>query len=65
MLLLLSVRRIRAGRGMTKEQRRQVRRERRQARQEGRIKLIPGEKEGGEVLPSYKDGEGDRLVEKA
>jgi len=64
MLLLLSVRRIRAGRGMTKEQRRQVRRERRQARQEGRIKLIPGEA-GEEVLPSYKDGEGDRLVEKA
>ena len=49
----------------SKEERRQARRARRAARavkKEGGVKLA---EEVVEVLPSYGEGEGDRLVEKA
>lgn len=50
----------------SRQERREARRARREARaaskSEGALKLVGG---GGEVLPAYGDGEGDRLVEKA
>lgn len=71
MLFLISIRRIRGGRSPRCEARRAARRERRQARKDakaarnGGVRLEGEENVSEEVLPSYADGEGDRLVEKA
>jgi hypothetical protein len=62
MFFLISIRRYR-GQGRTQGHR-EERRERRRMRREAREKLIKT-KAQGEMLPSYQDGEGDRLVEKA
>jgi hypothetical protein len=64
MFFLISIRRYRGqgrGRGLGV---REERRERRRMRREARDKLIKI-KAQGEMLPSYQDGDGDRLVEKA
>jgi hypothetical protein len=64
MFFLISIRRYRGqgqGRGLGV---REERRERRRMRREARDKLMKT-KAQGEMLPSYQDGEGDRLVEKA
>lgn len=72
MLFLISIRRIRGGgcRSVRSEARRAARRERRQARKAAKAAKRVGEvrlegEENEEVLPSYEDNEGDRLVEKA
>ena len=78
MVLLLSVRRMRGPR-LSREQRRDARRLRRSRRGRARglskkaeragegqgvIRLPESEEEHGEMLPSYAEGEQDRLVEK-
>lgn len=75
MIFLISLRRIRGHAGCrrssaSREERRAARKERREARKaakaakkEGRVRLEGEEQE--EVLPSYAEGETDRLVEKA
>lgn len=78
MVFLISIRRIRGARGMSCAERRQARRERREARRavkaakkQGKVRLEGAEHEHQlqhqheEVLPSYAEGESDRLVEKA
>ena len=68
MFFLISIRRFRGhGSGGCKErrERRRMRKEARKAAKltrDGKIALAEVE---GEVLPSFQDGEGDRLVEKA
>jgi hypothetical protein len=75
MLFLISIRRIRGARSPRCQARRAAKKERREARKaakaakragingNGQVRLEGEENE--EVLPSYADGEGDRLVEKA
>jgi len=69
MFFLISIRRFRGqGRGKRCKERRERRRMRKEARKAAKLtrdgKIVLAEVEG-EVLPSYQDGEGDRLVEKA
>lgn len=74
MIFLISIRRLRGHAechgSMSREARRAARRERREARKaakaakrEGRLRLEGAEQD--EVLPSYAEGETERLVEKA
>ena len=72
MLFLISIRRLRGvrrsrGCEARRAERRQRKEARRAAKREGRLRLTDDNstQQGQEVLPSYAEGEADRLVEKA